>query len=330
MPRRADGSGVSPNPASRKDPCGRRDALTDGPRNACLVETGPLGAVEALARLGGVCGTRELRSLSSRTRIRTAVRRGEIVRVGRDRLALPVAERALAAAHALNGCASHLSAAAHHGWEIAHQPELPQVTVPRGRVVPAELPMPVDVRRAELPTGDRGGWVTTPVRTVIDCIRDLPFTEALAVADSALRHGDVTPEQLQTAVADLRGPTGRRLRRAVAYADGRAAGPFESVLRALAIAAGLECVPQYQVQCGERLFHPDLANPLWGIALEADSWTWHAEKWQHDRDCARYNALVVAGWIVLRFTYEHVMHSPGYVIGTIRALLAELGANPAA
>jgi very-short-patch-repair endonuclease len=59
-----------------------------------------------------------------------------------------------------------------------------------------------------------------------------------------------------------------------------------------------------------------------GIVLEADSWTWHAEKRDHDRDCARYNAMVVAGWVVLRFTWEHVMNSPEYVVRTIRGASA--------
>jgi hypothetical protein len=32
--------------------------------------------------------------------------------------------------------------------------------------------------------------VTSPAWTVIDCAKDLPFDEALAIADSALRHGE--------------------------------------------------------------------------------------------------------------------------------------------
>jgi hypothetical protein len=57
--------------------------------------------------------------------------------------------------------------------------------------------------------------VTDPVRTVIDCARDLPFDEALAVADSALRSGKVGPDALRQAAA--RSPrTGR---------DGRSGSP---------------------------------------------------------------------------------------------------------
>ena len=93
------------------------------------------------------------------------------------------------------------------------------------------------------------------------------------------------------------------------------------MLRSLAILAGLDVVSQYETRCVDLLLHPDLADPVRGIVLEADSWTWHAEKWDHDRDCGRYNAMVVAGWVVLRFTYEHVMHAPEYVVATIRACI---------
>ncbi len=43
--------------------------------------------------------------------------------------------------------------------------------------------------RVDLPDSDVEGRVTTPLRTVIDCSRTLPFPEGLAVADSALRRG---------------------------------------------------------------------------------------------------------------------------------------------
>jgi hypothetical protein len=109
----------------------------------------------------------------------------------------------------------------------------------------------------------------------------------------------------------------------------RLANPFESVLRAIAIEAGLGVVPQYAIRSGALLLHPDLADPLRGIAIEADSWGWHADKVTHDRDSVRYNALIVAGWVVLRFTWSQVMQSPAYVSATLRALISELDARTA-
>ena len=60
--------------------------------------------------------------------------------------------------------------------------------------------------------------VTSPLRTVLDCARRLPFSEALAVADSALRSGLVTEDELRLAAAGTRGPGCKNIRRAAAEA----------------------------------------------------------------------------------------------------------------
>ena len=73
-------------------------------------------------------------------------------------------------------------------------------------------------------------------------------------------------------------------------------------------------------------YHPDLAEPFAGLAIEANSWTHHASKGDHDQDCRRYNALVVGGWIVLRFTWEQVMFAPDDVVATVRAVLGAASA----
>jgi very-short-patch-repair endonuclease len=68
--------------------------------------------------------------------------------------------------------------------------------------------------------------------------------------------------------------------------------------------------------------HPDLANPILGIAVEADSYTHHGmEKVDFLRDCERYNALTAAGWRVLRFAWEQVMGNRDYVIRTLQAVI---------
>lgn len=261
-------------------------------------------------------------TLSTRQRVRSALGRGELVRVGRNRLALPVADHGLRAAQEVNGFASHLTAALHHGWKIRFPPEIPQVTVPRHRSLPQEPTTLFEAFARDLPTEDRDGWATSRLRTVLDCARDLPFVDALCVADSALRAGDVSQAELLRAADRIRGPVGTRVRRVAAYANGKARNPFESALRGLAIQAGLEVVPQFEIRLGDLTLHPDLANPVLEIAVEADSYEFHGrEPKDHNNDCFRYNALVVAGWVVLRFTWEHVMHSPDYVITTLQQWL---------
>ena len=146
----------------------------------------------------------------------------------------------------------------------------------------------------------------------------------MAVADSAVRSRSLTSVDLVEAVTGPLGSGAQKIRNVAKLADGRAANPFESALRAIAIEAGLTVIPQYVIEIEGVALHPDLVDPLRGIVLEADSWAYHAGKETHDRDCARYNALVAAGWIVLRFTWPQVVFAPEYVERTIRALLTTL------
>lgn len=79
--------------------------------------------VEALTWRGGVIGSAELRHFTSAKRVRTAIRKGEVVRVARGRYALPDADTARHAAARLSGAVSHLSAAQLSGWEPKRRPE---------------------------------------------------------------------------------------------------------------------------------------------------------------------------------------------------------------
>ncbi|WP_162599885.1 DUF559 domain-containing protein [Nocardioides solisilvae] len=280
-----------------------------------------MGVEEALRRLGGVASTAELVTLTSRRRLHTAVRSGLVVRAGRGRYVLGSTPAHRAAAVRLHGVLSHTDAALHWGWKVKVPPDLPHVTVsPRRHLRRGDHPAVHLHWRAVRDDEARGG-VTTPLRTALDCARDLPFDEALAVVDSALRQRAVCGATLRAAAADLRGPGSARARRVVALADGRAANPFESVLRALAVEAGLTVLPQHAINVGGLVLHPDLADPARLLVLEADSWTHHAGHAEHDQDCTRYNALVVAGWRVLRFTWRQVMLQPGYVRAVLAALV---------
>jgi hypothetical protein len=208
-----------------------------------------------------------------------------------------------------------LSAAAHWGWETKWPTPFPQVVAPCRPATPIRAEMTYEV----LPPADRDGWATSRLRTVLDCAAELPFDEALSVADSALRHGDLCRDDL---LATLRPDTPAHVRRVLEHATPLAANPFESVLRAVLVEAGIGVVPQWATTVDGVTYHPDLADPFRALAIEANSWRFHAGKAEHDADCVRYNALVVAGWTVLRFTWEQVMFSPHVVVRTVRAAMA--------
>ncbi len=199
--------------------------------------------VTALTRLGGIARHADLLALTSRKRLRRAVAARTVVHVSRDRYALPSADLARAIAAEVDGHLRLLSAAAHWGWKVKWPAPVPQLQVARKPAHPVDAWLTTGV----LPRDAFDGWATTRVRTVLDCAAELPFDEALAVADSALRSGDVSREQLEAA---LRTDSPDALRRVAAHATALAANPFESVLRAILIEAGMSVVPQWATEIG--------------------------------------------------------------------------------
>ena len=272
--------------------------------------------VEALKRVGGIATRSELLRLTTRRRVRSALAKGEVIRTGRNRYALPTASEGVRAAGRLAGVASHRTAASMHGWKLAEQPPQPEVIVPRGRKIEPHRRRGIEVfwRRRLREDEVVRGLVTEPHRTVIDCARDLPFHEALAIADSALRSGDVDRDRLVQLALALPSAGRQTALRVVNAADGRAANPFESVLRAIALQVpGLAVEPQVEINERGFLGRPDLVDRRRRLVLEADSFEWHGGRKALHRDCARYNALVIRGWTVLRFSWEMVMLEPDYV-----------------
>ncbi len=271
---------------------------------------------EVLVAAGGLLSGTSLRAATSPKKVRGALQRGEVVRLGPNRFGLPTQPRAVRAAAAASGVLSHTSAAAWHGWEVPLPLERPHVAVPRGRKVRDRREIQLHRLRVIL---SADGVATDPEQTVVDCARDLPFPVALSVVDSALRHG-VDPVQLEVAAAAVRGAGAARVRLVVAQADRRAANPFESSLRALALEAGLEVQPQHPIAVRDQVLHPDLVDPGRRLVLEADSFSHHADPSSFAHDCYRYNDLVVRGWRVLRFPWVCVVSEPWLA----RRTLAEL------
>lgn len=281
-----------------------------------MVQGAGMDPVEYLRRVGGLSAARPLVSVCGREAVADAVGAGLVVRTGRGRYALPQVEAGLRAAHGCHGVLSHESAAAWWAWETMRVPETAVVTVPRDRKPRGRKGVRFSFR--ELAEADVvAPGVTSAVRTVLDCATTLPYAEALAIADSALRHGHVDPHELMLAAgaSPLRGRA-RRLR--VAHTcDSRAANPFESALRAYALDAGLEVQPQAWIHTPHGWVRPDLLDEGRKLALEAESFTWHGHRDQLTRDCRKYNDLVLVGLTLLRFSWEQVFLRPAEVRDTL-------------
>lgn len=280
--------------------------------------------VDALTIMGGVAPMRDLVQATSRRAVRRSIASGLIQRAGRRLVLASIDEQHLAAV-AMTGTLSHLSAAQHWGWAVKQPPGKAWVTVGRHRKLDPAARRSHHISYADLADEVVDG-VTTPLRTVLDCARRLPFDEALAVADSALRSRLVDADDLLARARGLRGPGGANVRRVTEAATPLAANPFESVLRAIVLEfPQLSVTPQVEIRTRSLIVHPDLVDRRHRIVLEADSFEFHTSKPAHDLDCERFTALGLAGWLVLRFSWEQVMLRPHYVREVLAELTAQLG-----
>ena len=276
-----------------------------------------MDVVEVVTQLGGTTTRRELLAMTSRADVDRALRSGRLLRLQRGRYALPQLDFAVRKAHQLGGLLCRQNAALHHGWAVKRVPYAPHISIPKKRkVVRAECGA-AELHRDDLRAEDIDGIATSKRYTLAQCLRHLPFDSALTIADSYLRAGE-SAEVLADLAATVRGPGSRQVRRVAAEATVKAANPFESVLRAIALdVAGLDVTPQLVIQGSRQTVRPDLVDERLRLVLEADSFEWHGGRESLQRDARRYNLLVVDGWLVLRFAWEDVMDDADYVRSVI-------------
>ena len=177
----------------------------------------------------------------------------------------------------------------------------------------------VRFRRRDLPREDittvRGVRVTSPALTVLEAAVALPSGSAFL--DRALqRH--VPFDEVYQAYCRSVGSWNSAGALLIAAAD-RADSAAERVVVRLLRAAGID---------GWVLGHPfgpyliDVAFPEAKGAVEIDGWAWHVDQDRFANDRRKGNALVRAGWVVLRFTWHDLTGSPRSVVAQIVAALA--------
>jgi very-short-patch-repair endonuclease len=96
---------------------------------------------------------------------------------------------------------------------------------------------------------------------------------------------------------------------------------FERLVLALLKQSGLpEPVLQHTVRVDGRDYRLDLAYPRSRLAIELDGGI-HRRREVWENDHLRQNALILAGWTVLRFTWREYKDHPGRLVAAIRAAL---------
>jgi very-short-patch-repair endonuclease len=283
---------------------------------------GTVDVVDVLRALGGSARFRDLRGRVSRRRLARAVATGAVLE-RRGVYSVPGASDVRVAVRALGGCASHRTAA--ESWGLALPPGDQSVSV----MIPPKaqrrrVPREVRLHYARLSEAELEHGVTSPLHTVVDCLRDLSLREALAVGDSALHHGLVDHDELAAEVAALRGPRSAIARERLAMLDARSANAFESSCRAILLEAGLTGFrPQVNItHNGRWIGRVDLADVAGRVVIECDGWATHGSRDGWTRDVTRHTLLVAAGWRPLRFTWEQVMFEPDRVLDLVLDALA--------
>jgi very-short-patch-repair endonuclease len=210
-------------------------------------------------------------------------------------------------------------AAAHWHGMRARAPAVIDLTVPA--TVHLDPQRGVRLRRRDLPCEDvvtvRGVRATGKALTTLETAAAVP--DGSAFLDRALQRHVPFDEVYR---AYCRG-IGRRDSAGIgplliAAAD-RADSVAERIVVGILRRAGVD---------GWVLGHPvgpytiDIAFPAARLAVEIDGWAWHVD---HDRfaaDRRKGNALVRAGWTLLRFTWHDLTRSPASVLAQIVAALA--------
>lgn len=206
-------------------------------------------------------------------------------------------------------------------------PPCAPVEVTVGRDMPIRARAGVKLHRACLPDSDvvtrRGFRTTSALRTACDLGSRRDLVESVVALDALLHARLVQISQLQRYIEEHKGASGvRRLRRATANADGRSESPMETRLRLQLVRARLPR-PHVQVDLrdptGRLLGRADLYYPDHRLVIEYDGEN-HKERLAHD--LRRQNALVNAGYHLLRFTAGDLMQ--GLPAPQVRRALSRL------
>jgi very-short-patch-repair endonuclease len=199
-------------------------------------------------------------------------------------------------------------------------PEVVEVTVPRDRRL-VRRPG-TRLRRRDLESKDviecRGLRVTACDLTVIEAASRIGG--GVAVLDSALqrRQSDL-PHLWRTHLRNKGRHGAPRARRMLQAASSGARSEAERLFGQLLERAGITGWKANYPVAG---YDVDYAFPGPKVAVEIDGLAYHSDAETFNRDRKRQNAIALAGWQVLRFTWLDLTEHPDRVIATVRRAIS--------
>lgn len=171
--------------------------------------------------------------------------------------------------------------------------------------------------------------VTAPARTLIDLSAIAPRAVLTAALDGALRDGLISEDFLHKRINALRGKGRHGIPNLLDVIEGveitRGAHSWlERELIRLLETANVPSPTTQEVlgRRGDRLIRVDFRFPGTPLVVEALGYRWHRTGAQMRIDSERMNRLTMDGYLVLQFTYSHVVERPDYVVGSIVEALA--------
>lgn len=153
---------------------------------------------------------------------------------------------------------------------------------------------------------------TSLARAFVDSTSSLSTTELDFALEKAFYKRLVTPQQIMAAIDRAPNGRGRQKRRLRAIvepypASSSASKATESSLekrvqRAIERFTCYECHPQSEITLKGKRYRLDFAIPSHKVAIEVDGFEFHRNRMQFDNDRVRQNALISAGWKIVRIT----------------------------
>lgn len=167
--------------------------------------------------------------------------------------------------------------------------------------------------------------ITTRSVSLLDHLGSLRFGAALPLADRALQRNWLSAEQLSDRLRRRPHLAGNNILRRIEaqLCDGAAAESERRLHRLLRHARITGWRANDEIWLAGRLLAVgDGVFRDAKLVVEIDGLAHHTAPDRFQRDRTRQNALIGAGWTVLRFTWADLVERPGYVIAVIRRQLS--------